>query len=443
MRIHLLFALAASACVASLDDPSGPRGGKADGDGTCADPHYGDGTCQVDLGCGIPDIDCFVTFATDAEAGAWLTARYPVGIAPEGDPVHVRARALAERAWELYKSDVPLGRLADQRIGVVVIEDYTINAFALADGAPGKVGLSIQINRGLLASTMTDDEIVGVLLHELAHIVRLHVIREVKEKIRRFYLTSAPEPIGATQLEHAKAREAGIAWRTAAVLAGSISSDVLGDAPVDGWAGQLLATYNGRCNTQVEAVRSLGATMRYDELAGGYVIDAAIVAQVANRLASLRACAATDSLTLRMHLASLDHTWGDDLATDLPTSDPLYDRPVLEAILALAAKRSAMRAAEADLAASGAAWTTLRFYSYEEEADDVSARISTHHTLGTIGVAGCMLAALGANRPACEAALAAGTPAYPERRPRGPCRACRGPHARPSGRTRSTDRARR
>lgn len=58
----LLVALVAAGCVAGAagdDDPA--SGGKADGNGTCEDVKYGDGTCHIDLGCRIPDIDCFQT----------------------------------------------------------------------------------------------------------------------------------------------------------------------------------------------------------------------------------------------------------------------------------------------------------------------------------------------------------------------------------------------
>ena len=49
--------------------------GKADGNGTCEDAKYGDGTCHIDLACGVPDIDCFQTYASDEEATASSRSR--------------------------------------------------------------------------------------------------------------------------------------------------------------------------------------------------------------------------------------------------------------------------------------------------------------------------------------------------------------------------------
>src|SRR3954471_5354119 len=85
MKAAALSLVLLAACGVTLDDPDG-AGGKADDPGTCTDPKYGDGTCQVDLGCGIPDIDCFVTFATDGDAAAWAFERYPVPSAAPTDP---------------------------------------------------------------------------------------------------------------------------------------------------------------------------------------------------------------------------------------------------------------------------------------------------------------------------------------------------------------------
>jgi hypothetical protein len=415
--LGLLMAAALSACGVTIDDSAGSNG-KADGDGTCTDPHYGDGTCQVDLACGIPDVDCFVTFATDAEAATWATMRWPSTTVAETDPVFARARTLLDRAWALYRAEVQLGKLAEKRVAAVVFEDPELNAFAMADGAPGMAGLSVQMNRGLFTSALTDDEIVGVLLHELTHVVKLHVLDEVYEKTRRFYIATSPEPLGSVAPEIERAKQAGVAWRTAAAFVGIVSDPVLDALPLDGNLGGLFDNYWGDCNAAVSSVRAATGSIAYDRLTGGYALPSDLAVQLAPALAALRTCAAGEPISLRTWLAQLDPTWTDYMTTQLAADEQsLLEQPRLEATLALAAKRrAALRAIETDFtAATGAPWSALRFFSTEEEADDYAARIAAHQHLATEGSAAPSVAYLAETKPVCEAAIAAGTTPYGQR----------------------------
>lgn len=127
-----------------------------------------------------------------------------------------------------------LGKLADQHVGVVLLEDAEVNALVMADGAPGKAGLSVQINPGMLASTLTADQIVGVLLHELTHAARLHVVAEVADKLQQFYVAGSPEPIGAMQIDHQDVHDAASAWVRASWVRGLTSDPAFGALPIDG-----------------------------------------------------------------------------------------------------------------------------------------------------------------------------------------------------------------
>jgi hypothetical protein len=416
MRSKLLVLCALlSACVATLDDPDPSLGGKGDGAGTCDDPHYGDGTCQVDLACGIPDVDCYVTFGSDSDAAQWAAARYPATTVPESDPVFIRARMLVDRAWDLYKANVPLGKLADKRLAAVVIEDPTLNAFAMADGAPGMVGLSIQMNRGLFTAMLTDDDIVGVLLHELTHIVRMHVIEEVANRTRRFYIATSPEQIGATAPEVPRAKEAGTAWRTTAGLAGIITDPAIGALPYDGNLGGLWANYQWTCSAPVATANLVTSRLMFDKLTFSFPIPADLKPQIDSALTALGTCGMIDPITLRARLDYLDPSWSAYL-TPLLVGDEsaLLDRPFTEALLTLTSKRrAALRAIEADFtAATGAPWSALRFFSIEEEADDYATRISTHAHLPPGSGFNDLLVDLGPQRAACETAIAAGTAPY-------------------------------
>src|SRR5690349_7620047 len=101
--------LLAGGCAFDLhaDDADG-EDGKADGNGTCTDPRYGDGTCHINLGCGIPDIDCFVLPATDEDARHYLHPSYPT--LPLDDPHYAKARAQVDASWALFKQHTPMGR---------------------------------------------------------------------------------------------------------------------------------------------------------------------------------------------------------------------------------------------------------------------------------------------------------------------------------------------
>src|SRR5262245_53844004 len=101
----LLLSTLACACAAESSDEADCPGGTCDDQGeTCSDSRYGDGTCQTDLTCAAPDIDCFVTFDSDANAQQWFSGleqqiaeeqqRPPRAFVPETDPRFAKVRAL-------------------------------------------------------------------------------------------------------------------------------------------------------------------------------------------------------------------------------------------------------------------------------------------------------------------------------------------------------------
>ena len=69
-----------------------------------------------------------------------------------------------------------------------------------------------------------------------------------------------------------------------------------------------------------------------------------------------------------------------------------------------------MRAIESKFAtAQGQPWSSMRFYSYEEAADDMSVKVTKAAQLDTVGVAGLMMKMLpAADQVKCEQSIAAG-----------------------------------
>jgi hypothetical protein len=75
----------------------------------------------------------------------------------------------------------------------------------------------------------------------------------------------------------------------------------------------------------------------------------------------------------------------------------------------VADRRATMRAAETSFTtATGRPWSALRYFSYEEDADDVSVQVLRAAGLDPAGEGGFLLAALGDLRVRCEAILDAG-----------------------------------
>jgi len=65
-----------------------------------------------------------------------------------------------------------------------VIQDHRINAFALPGGYIG-------VHTGLLEATRSEDELAGVLAHEIAHVTQRHIARAVHASSRQSILSTA------------------------------------------------------------------------------------------------------------------------------------------------------------------------------------------------------------------------------------------------------------
>lgn len=420
-RVVLVLACALGACTAAEPEPM------PDGDpppaGACPDPEFGDGVCHVDLACGLPDIDCFVAFPTDLDAANWAAPRS--GLAPifPFQPAFPRARMLADRAWEMFRAEVPLGEVGALRLGVALLDDAQVNAFVMPDGRPGKVGFAVLLTTGMLNSALTDDEIVGVLLHEITHLVKLHALTEVAQQAVRFYVARGPyEPIGALQPEDPKADGNGKMWRALGEFVGTESDPGYGDFPIGGTFANLFDQYAWsvvtrmpECRDAVLAVQAMRYRWPSSPLDAIVPIKAEPSELAAAALANLRACVATDTDKLIDTITPLGPAWKDYLMAQLSSGErQLLHARSLDAVLELVlTRRKAQRNAEYTFTAqTGEPWSALRFYSYEEEADDYSFHIGRAHGLTGVGIIATMQTVLSTKLPACEAALADGPVPY-------------------------------
>jgi hypothetical protein len=442
MRSHniiitlLSLTLSASACIDTHGEPPECSGGKCDGGGvdqTCSDPQYGDGVCHMQLDCAVPDIDCFHTFADDAEAATWFSdierqlaaeeQRTPRTILPETDPRFQRTRALLDRGWDAFRVRRPVGMLAERRPALVLLDDPVVNAFVAPDYATKTSAFSVQVQTGLLAGGATDDVLLGVMMHELQHAAALHLIGDTKDRLRTFFVASdGNEPFGFTMAADPHATAAGVAWRELASQVGPYAAVELGGMPLSGELDQILVAViqsglqsnpNG-CTNAVQLTNSLRDDIKKsrDPLDSHLTID---LAQVRTRataaLAALRSeCLAGFTRSFVEVLAALSNTTPAAIEAALDANDRalVTGKHLIDAIAALVAdRRGQMRATEQEFErVTHEPWTNLRYFSYEEDADDVAVTVLRASHLDPAGNATFLRSALPAEaRTRCDAVL--------------------------------------
>lgn len=415
--VALLLAVIGCAADGADDDRSG-GGGKADGD-TCTDPMYGDGTCQLDLACGIPDIDCFQTFADDAAAGAWLTTVVPSAQVPADDPRFARARALLDRAWTTYQAEAPIGLLAESRLALVLLDDPSANAWVTSNPDLGKAVLSVQVHTGIFLDSFTDDDLLGVLFHEIAHITKLHVFPDIRDRTLRFYLADGAEPVGAYQPDQAPVRDAVTRWLELAQLVGAHSTAALDDLPLGGNLDALFSIYLQQvpfaCAPAAAGVNALYARYLPSPLDDSLAIDATGTGEIDRALDVLGDCVAPHGQTMQGFIASLDAEWQAYVMSQFAADEQWLLPEDAFAVLTLLTsdRRGKLLAIERQLATKvGKPWSAVRYFSTEEQADDIAVTMSQVAKMAEPGVAGFMLDALVEFRGACEERIASGTVPY-------------------------------
>ena len=72
----------------------------------------------------------------------------------------------------------------EQSFTFFAIQDHRINAFALPGGYIG-------VHTGLLQATRNEDELAGVLAHEVAHVTQRHIARAIHANSRQSLITTA------------------------------------------------------------------------------------------------------------------------------------------------------------------------------------------------------------------------------------------------------------
>jgi Peptidase family M48 len=388
-----------AACADTGDDDATCTGGKCDGvDQSCSDKRYGDGVCDTSLDCAVPDIDCFVTFDDDAKAATWWGEFEAVHAAQESrparsaiattDPRFAKAKALVEQGWAAFRVQRPVGKLGDLQPSLVVVDDPTVNAFVAPDLHSERAGFAIMVQTGLIDSAASDDSKLGVMMHELQHAIGLHVIGKVAQDIQRFYIADYDEPIGRFESDSAEARAAGTAWRESSSLVGGYSSSGLGGYPMLGSPLYMILSRVINEGVQANPTACANAQALLDQVTAGFkagydpissAIDGDLTASIDQALTALRdECVPSYPKTFIQVAAEVFGQTPEQLQADLSPDELalVTDHHVVDAISGVTAYlRGQMRDVEAKFEKDHAPWSTLRYFSTEEDADDTSVLV--------------------------------------------------------------------
>lgn len=416
MRLsYLLLACALGACGGEDDEP--PR---------CADPRYGDGRCDIETSCGAPDIDCFTTFETQADAQQWYEAT-PTNTerpaAPASDARYARMQALIDDGWAAYQEIYEVGDLAKHRVQLVLIDRTNVNAFVL--GNEGKIGLAVMVHKGLIDADVSEDSLIGVIMHELDHAVKMHVFGEVKARIRAHYVAPVgSEPLGFEQTDDATVGALLVEWANYnADLVGYHDDAELRGLPV---GGELTTAFEARLGKHVATnpAACQAAKQRYlmnlQEIAQGTnPIDGSVSFNPGAGMIYLQTMTAlqndcfanltSDAITVVMEelgvsraqvVASIDPARLADIEGK-PFVQGVYNWGIIA--------RTAMRDVQARFTtARGVPWSRLRYYSTEEAADDASVGILAEMGLEPTAIYDTLLKLKPGVEASCRSLLASG-----------------------------------
>lgn len=435
---HLLSLLAISlpGCVA-VADPSECTG---DGCGgvleTCKDVRYGDGTCDLHLECAVPDIDCYRSFASDTEAAAWWTTTQTAAgqsfpVLPTSDPRFAPVRDALDRGWDAFKANRPVGKLADLRPALVIVDKpLEFGAFVYGDQKANQQPFVVMVETAVLGPGGGGDPMLGVMMHELQHAVGLHKLGDVSARLRTYYVAPVDgEPAGRDQVDDPAARAPGEAWRAAAAQVGPYSDAELGGLPFAGGLFQMLSSvaasavqgHPAECTDVVQQLAALQAavTGTRDPLDDSITTDLAPLApQIDGALTAMRdQCLADFPYDVIAVGASIAQVTPQQFEAALDPHDValVKGKHFIDGLTALVGdRRAAMRDAEAGfVTATGQPWTQLRYFSYEEDADDVSAMVMAAAHRAPTGMAAFLRSVLGDPAgPLCDARVADGLPGY-------------------------------
>ncbi|MCB1845026.1 MAG: M48 family metallopeptidase [Halioglobus sp.] len=130
----------------------------------------------------LPDIgspaNATLSKSSEAQLGSSIMAELRASGQVVEDPI------LTEYINEIGHRIAAYANDGDQKFTFFVVDDPSINAFALPGGYIG-------VHTGLLQATRSEDELAGVLAHEVAHVTQRHIARAIHANQRQSILSTA------------------------------------------------------------------------------------------------------------------------------------------------------------------------------------------------------------------------------------------------------------
>lgn len=130
----------------------------------------------------LPDIgspaDAVLSKSVEAQIGASIMRQI------NASGVVIKDPQIAEYVNEIGHRVASYANNGDHKFTFFVVDDPTINAFALPGGYIG-------VHTGLLEATRSEDELAGVLAHEVAHVTQRHIARAVTAGKRQSIMSTA------------------------------------------------------------------------------------------------------------------------------------------------------------------------------------------------------------------------------------------------------------
>jgi hypothetical protein len=301
-------------------------------------------------------------------------------------------RQLLDRGWDAYQDVNVVGDLAAASPALIVIEDPSVNAFVVPDLESDRAGFAVVVQTGLLDKGGEDAPMLGLVMHELQHAIGLHIVGDVKQKIRRFYAAGAyEEPLGFQQVDDATVREAAEAWRAIAEEAGPLADEELGGMPVgESQLARIFKTallphvesHPDACTAPMAELPAVQADLvaKLDLLDTSLDADADMRARIDAALDRIREeCMADFTQSFADVVAGITGATPQAILDAMPAEDRALTEGVhfIAAVEALGIdRRSKLRAVEQAYAtATGQPWDRVRFFSTEEAADDATVPV--------------------------------------------------------------------
>lgn len=340
----------------------------------------------------------FLIFQSRGELIQWQISRFEkMGI--PSPPILAAADARYDRiqsqisiAWKGFQALYPNLVAADVPPPQLMIYDVPE-----ADGHAAGYDLQEKLtplyfvaSTGLLSFDVSEDESLGFVIHELAHLVFQHSTPGEKEKIEKCYrVTNSLEPLGETQIADSVVTQYVREWTRLSGLMGPYALPELKGLPV-GWlrTGYLSSTLSNELSSAAQKETTPGLCKEAQDAYARFLEQYNAI--VSPRDYSLLAPSTAERMQLAQSVQSTQEkiraclngptpdltTWwpveGDFAASDRQI---FAAQPTLaQAIEALTqAKQSEMSQLESSYTVS-----SLRCYTVEEQADDVSVRILYH-----------------------------------------------------------------